>query len=318
MKAKPALLLILLLFFVSDSLLYAQVESKVTIVAPVGEVLYYTHQWEGERSPDGRPYVSDDLLERLKRIQVEDVWQLLHEMGYENQFEGGWKMLHIDQPMVGRALTALYMPSRPDVEERVTEEGWAAGHVGPMNSWPIDTLQLGDIYVADAYGKVEEGVLIGGNLGNSIYGRSENGVLFDGGVRDVAALREIEGFNAVVRDWDPKYPEGMMLAGINIPVRIGQVTVLPGDVILSKEVGTVVIPPHLVEEVVITAEIISLRDEFVHERVRQNVYTPGQVDTRWTKEIEEDFLEWIQVDERINRLPVPVSEMQEFMQHRTW
>jgi regulator of RNase E activity RraA len=249
---------------------------------------------------------------------VEDVWQLLNELGYRNQFEGGWKMLHEDQPMTGRALTAVYRPSRPDVEERLTEDGLKNGHIGPMNSWPIDTLQLGDIYVADAYGKIEEGILIGDKLGNSIFGRSENGVLFDGAIRDIERLVEIEGFNAVVRGWDPKYPEGMMLTGINVPTRIGQVTVFPGDVILSKKIGTVVIPPHLVEEVVITSEIVTLMDEFVHERVRARVYTPGQVDTRWTPEIQEDFLDWVQQPDRIERMPVPPEEMQEFLQHRTW
>jgi 4-hydroxy-4-methyl-2-oxoglutarate aldolase len=315
---KKTYIFFVFIFLGLSDLIYSQSAPEDRIVASPEEVRYYTYKWDGERFPDGRPKVDDDYLERLKDIKVEDVWQLLNELGYQHQFEGGWKMLHEDQPMTGRALTAVYRPSRPDVEERLIQDGLENGHIGPMNSWPIDKLQLGDIYVADAYGKIEKGILIGDKLGNSIFGRSENGVLFDGAIRDIERLVDIEGFNAVVRGWDPQYPEGMMLTGINVPTRIGQVTVFPGDVILSKKIGTVVIPPHLVEEVVITSEIVTLMDEFVHERVRARVYTPGQVDDRWTQEIQEDFLEWVQQPDRIERMPVPPEEMQDFLQHRTW
>lgn len=287
------------------------------VVASEEEVLYYTYKWDGERLPDGRPMVSDDLLERLKNLKVEDIWQLLHELGYRNQFESGWKMIHDDVSIVGRALTTVYMPSRPDIQERLVEEGLKAGHIGPMNSWPIDMLQKGDVYVADSFGKIVEGILIGSNLGNSIFARSGTGVVFDGSIRDIDDLAEIEGFNAFVRDWHPSFPEDVMLKGINVPVRIGNVTVMPGDVVLAKRIGVLFIPPHLVEEVVITAEIIDLRDEFAQERVRAGVYTPGQIDTQWTEEIENDFLNWLK-ENRMDRLPVPIDEMQEFLQHRTW
>jgi hypothetical protein len=106
--------------------------------------------------------------------------------------------------------------------------------------------------------------------------------------------------------------------GINFPVRIGKVTVMAGDVVFGSMVGVVFIPPHLVERVVITAEIVTLRDEFVHERVRARVYTPGQVDSRWTEEIEKDFLSWVTQGDRQSRLPVPLERMQDFLRERTW
>jgi 4-hydroxy-4-methyl-2-oxoglutarate aldolase len=92
---------------------------------------------------------------------------------------------------------------------------------------------------------------------------------------------------------------------------------MPGDVVLAKKMGVVVIPPHLVEQVVVTAEIVALRDEFAHERVRAKVYTPGQVDARWTPAIEKDFLDWLRQG-RMERLPVPIGEMQRYLQKRTW
>jgi 4-hydroxy-4-methyl-2-oxoglutarate aldolase len=287
------------------------------VVAPRDKVVYLTSEWQGERLPDGRPRVPDALLERLKNIKVEDAWQLLNGMGYRNQFEGGWRAIHEDRPIAGRALTAVYMPLRPNIQQRMLQEGHAVGHIGAMNSWPIDMLQNGDIYIADNFGKVAQGTLIGDKLGNSIFARTNTGVVFDGALRDVESLARIDGFNAFTRDWHPSFLEESMLMGINVPIRIGRITVLPGDAILAKRIGVVVIPAHLVEEVVTTAEIVTLRDEFVHERVRARVYTPGQVDARWTPEIEADFLGWLQQG-RMHRLPVPYEEIQRYLQQRTW
>lgn len=295
----------------------AQSLPKDPVVASREDVGYFTAGWEGDRLEDGRPFVADEWLERLKRIKVEDAWQLLNELGYRNQFEGGWKMIHEDRPIVGRALTAVYMPRRQDVAERLLADGHEAGHIGAMNSWPIDRLQNGDVYVADGFGKIAQGTLIGDKLGNSIFARSSSGVIFDGSLRDLEGLAQIDGFNAFVRDWHPSFLEETMLMGINVPIRLGSITVMPGDVVLAKEMGVVVIPPELVERVVITAEIVMLRDEFAHERVQAGAYTPGQVDARWTEEIEADFLNWLQ-DGRADRLPVPIEEMRQYLRQRTW
>lgn len=287
------------------------------LVAPEEEVLFYTSEWEGERMPDGRPKVSDVLLERLKNIRIEDAWQYLYEQDYRNQYEGGWKKLHPDRPMVGQVLTAQYMPKRPDIMERLEREGTEAGHVGPMNTWPIDMLREGDVYLADSYGKIAQGTLIGSNLGNSIFDNSGNGVIFNGSLRDGEDLEKMEGFNAFVRDWHPSFLEETMLTGINVPIRIGKVSVMPGDVVLAKKRGIVFIPPHLVEGMVITAEIVKLRDEFAQERMQAGVYTAGQIDTKWTDQIEEDFLEWLR-ENRIDQLPVSIEKMEEYLQQRTW
>ena len=146
-------------------------------------------------------------------------------------------MLHPDRPFVGRALTAAYLPSRPDLVEPIMKNGKAEGRIGPSNSWPIDMLKRGDIYVADGFGKVADGTMIGDNLGNAISARTGTGVVFDAGARDPDGLKQIEGFNAYVRGWDPSFMKNMILSSINRPIRIGRVTVLPGDVILAKNEG---------------------------------------------------------------------------------
>ncbi|WPP50508.1 RraA family protein [Catalinimonas niigatensis] len=306
-----------LVFFVLSALLLSGVPviaQQVTMSKE--EMMELTSDWKGERYPDGRPKVPENLLERAKNISIEEAWGVLRNKGYHNQFEGGWKMIHDNQPFAGRALTAQYMPSRPDVDEDIKKQGEQDGRIGGTNSWPIDALQMGDVYVADGFGKVIDGTLIGDNLGNSIYAKSGNGVIFDGSLRDLEGLEKIEGFNAYVRDWDPSYIQGMMLTGINTPIRIGRATVMPGDVVLAKREGVIFIPAHLAEEVITNAEFIALRDQFGHQMLREGKYTPGQIDTRWTDEIKQSFLSWL--DANPDKLPMSRAELDAYMKDRTW
>ncbi len=285
-------------------------------IASKDKVLFYTSEWQGERLPDGRPKVADDILQRMKNISIEEAWGLMRNEGYHNQFEGNWKMIHSDIPVVGRALTAQYMPSRPDVKKKIDDKGHAEGRIGASNSWPIDMLQKGDVYVADCFGKIVDGTLIGDNLGNSIFSKSGNGVVFDAGLRDLEGLEEIKGFNAFVRGWHPSFLQETMLTGINVPLRIGGAVVMPGDVVLAKREGVVFIPAHLAEKVVKKAEIIMLRDRFGHLRLKEGKYTPGQIDSKWTDEINEDFYQWLK--ENTDNLPIPKKAIEELMQQRTW
>ncbi|MEK6480016.1 RraA family protein [Catalinimonas sp. 4WD22] len=306
-----------LIFFILSGLLitgFPSVAQHVTMSKE--EMLELTSDWEGERYPDGRPKVPQELLDRAKNISIEEAWGVLRNKGYNNQFEGGWEMLHQDQPFAGRALTAQYMPSRPDVNDDIKAQGEKDGRIGGSNSWPIDELQMGDVYVADGFGKIVDGTLIGDNLGNSIYAKSGNGVVFDGSSRDMEGLAKIEGFNAYVRGWDPSFIQGMMLTGINKPIRIGRATVMPGDVVLAKREGVIFIPAHLAEEVITNAEFIALRDQFGHQMLREGTYTPGQIDSRWTDEIKQAFLGWL--DDNPDKLPMSRAELDEFLEGRTW
>src|SRR5690606_26459347 len=177
----------------NGSALYAQ-------TIPKEELVFLTSEWQGDRFPDGRPKIPDDLLERAKKISIDDAWTVLKNEGYLNQFAGGWKMVHEDVPVVGRALTAMYMPSRPDIEKNIMERGISKqGRKGNTNSWPIEALSKGDVYVADGFGKIGGGTLMGGTLATSIFSKSGNGVIFDGSARDLGSIKEIEGFNAFVR-----------------------------------------------------------------------------------------------------------------------
>jgi regulator of RNase E activity RraA len=280
------------------------------------ELIYYTSEWKGERFDDGRPRVPAEVLERMKKVSIEEAWGILRANGYHNQFEGNWVIVHDDEPVVGRALTALYMPKRPEIMDRLTEKGHAQGRIGAMNSWPIDALQQGDVYVADGFGKVVDGTLIGDNLGNAIYANSGNGVVFNGGSRDLAGLSKIEGFNAFVKGFDPSFLTESMLMGLNVPIRVGRATVFPGDVVLAKKTGVLFIPAHLAEEVVERAEFIMLRDMFGHEMLKKGVYTPGQIDGQWSDEIKEAFLKWVKTNP--NELPMTPEALEDYLKDRTW
>ena len=280
------------------------------------QMIFLTPEWEGERFSDGRPRVADDILERFKSVTIEEAWGVLRNEGYHNQFEGGWKPLHDDVPVVGRALTVQYVPNRPDVSDRIKKKGKEDGRIGNPNSWPIDMLEIGDVYVADAFGKIVDGTLIGDNLGNAIYAKSKTGVVFNSSSRDMEGLSEIEGFNAFVRDWHPSFLTEVMLLGINTPIRMGAVTVMPGDIVLAKKEGVMFVPAHLAEKVVVTSEIVRLRDLFGITRLKEGRYTPGQIDNKWSDEIEKDFSKWL--TDHMDELPVPKEQIQELLKKRTY
>jgi 4-hydroxy-4-methyl-2-oxoglutarate aldolase len=277
-----------------------------------------TAEWKGERFDDGRPMVSDALLKRLKNISIEEAWGVLRNKGFQNQFEGDWTIIHSDSIMTGRVVTAQYMPLRPDLEKQVKEQGKIENRAqqGGTNSWPIDVLREGDVYVADGYGKIADGTLIGDNLGNSIYARSKKGIIFYGSVRDVEGLSEIDGFNGWIKGSDPSYIQQMMLTSINAPIRVGRATVLPGDVVLAKKYGVIFIPAFLVEELVLTSEVTALHDEFGHQRLREKKYLPGQIDSQWSEEIKKDFMDWL--NNYPGKLPMTRTELDNYLKDRNY
>ncbi|HTE29207.1 MAG TPA: hypothetical protein VK666_02450 [Chryseolinea sp.] len=274
--------------------------------------------WKGERLPDGRPKVSDALLARLKNISIEEAWGVLRNKGYNNQYEGEWRVIFPDSAMSGRVVTAQYMPSRPDLIDVVKEQGRVEKRSmqGGTNSWPIDALTNGDVYVADGYGKIADGTLIGDNLGNSIYAKSQRGVIFYGSVRDEEGLSEIKGFNAWTKGQDPSYIKDMMLTSINAPIRVGRAIVLPGDVVLANKYGTIFIPAYLADTVILTSEVTALRDEFGHQRLREKKYLAGQIDSQWSEEIRKDFINWL--NNYPGKLPMTKKELDEYLKERNY
>jgi regulator of RNase E activity RraA len=284
------------------------------------ELIALTPEWKGERFPDGRPKVPDNILKRMKSVSVEEAWSTMKNAGFEHQIAEDWKIINPDSVLVGRAFTTIFMPGRIDVWKAIDAVGKAKGWKG-QNSWPIDMLSQGDVYVVNQFGAKLDGPTIGDNVGNAIYAKSGNGVVYDGALRDVEGLKEIGGFTSYYTSYDPSYHNpgknpNTMIMGINKPTLIRQVTVMPGDVVLGKMGVVVFIPPHLAEQIVKTSEVVRLRDMFGHLRLKEGKYTAGQIDARWNDDIEKDFSQWLNA--HINELPVPKEQIQEILKERTW
>src|SRR6476659_946996 len=307
MKTKLTILLLSLNISLASSL-FAQTISKE-------ELVFLTSEWKGERFADGRPKIPDNLLERAKHIGIDDAWSVLKNEGYLNQYEGNWKTVN-DTPMTGRAVTAMYMPSRPDVEKNIKERGAKQGRKGNTNSWPIDVLTKGDIYIADAFGKISGGSIMGATLANSIYSKSGNGVIFNGAARDLQEIRNIKGFNAFVRDFHPSFTEQMVLMGLNTAIRIGNTMVLPGDLVIANREGVLFIPAHMAEEVVNTSEFVIRKDQFGFEMVRSGKYSTGEIDSQWNDAIKTDFLKWLENHPELGKMTR--EELDKVMSKRTW
>jgi regulator of RNase E activity RraA len=287
------------------------------------QLIEYTPDWTGERFSDGRPKVPDAILDRMKNVTLEEAWAVVSAAGFSHQYDDRWLSIHPEQVLVGRALTSQWLPGRPDILRVIEAKGRAQGRVGGTNAWPVDLLQPRDVYVSDHFGLKQDGASVGDNVGSAIYARSGNGIVYDGAVRDINGLRQLEHFTSFVRSYDPSHHIGNASAGarlnstmigINVPIRIGGAFVMPGDVVLGRDGGVIFIPPQLAERVVQSSELTRLRDEFGHERLRARTYTAGQIDGRWTDAIEADFTAWLR--QNIDRLPVARAQVEAILKQR--
>lgn len=274
------------------------------------QLVEFTPDWHGPRFPDGRPEVPDSVLQRLKDATAEQAWEVLMKAGYPNQFEAHWQVINSwDQRLIGRVVTAVFMPYRPDVDSVIKANGKKEGEtVRGENSWIINTLKPGDVMVVDLFGKIKDGTIIGSNLGTSVStkernGHSLDGLIVDGSVRDTAEIQEIKGFEVFCRGTDPSALRNVMLMGINVPIRIGQATVMPGDIAVSDPEGVTFIPPQLAEQVADHAELDHLVDDWGEMMLREQKYTPGQIDGRWTNQMIDEFNRWAASQGSKLRLP---------------
>ncbi|MBK33907.1 MAG: dimethylmenaquinone methyltransferase [Gemmatimonadetes bacterium] len=280
------------------------------------QMVQFTHQYEGDRFPDGRPRVPDSILERMKKVTCEQAWTVLREHGYDCQYQGKWVMTHQDPVLVGRAVTCNFIPYRPDVADVVVDAATEQGLEGRDKHWVMDGLVKEDVMVADLQDKQIGGGFIGDNLANMLNEKTGTGCVVWGGTRDLAGVLELESFVVFNRNWDPSTSSAYdrtMIIGFNTPISIGRAAVMPGDVVLGLREGVVFVPAHLALEVVEASELIALKDLFGYERLKAGVYTAGQIDAAWTDEISEDFYEWVRP--KVDSLP---PEQQEMLRGQDW
>jgi len=240
------------------------------------EMLRYTTKNPFERFEDGRPKVPDAILEKVKGLSAEEVWAVLPGAHFANQYEGNWRILHPNRKLVGRAVTAQFMPIRPDVADISEAQATAQGLGHNANQRVIDTLKPGDVLVVDLFGKIEEGTLVGDNLATAIFAATGTGFVVDGAIRDLEGIQPID-MSVYCRGVHPTPIRNVMLTGLNIPVRIGSATVMPGDVVFGDSEGVYFIPPELVKQVVDKADETHVHDEWTKAKLLTGKYKSSEI-----------------------------------------
>ena len=275
------------------------------------EMLAITPQWKGERFPDGRPRVPDRVLDALCGMTLEELWKPIFVKGYENQFIA-MKSLHpefhedgtVKCKLVGRAVTAMYAPARPDYFEASAQIARSLGRTGTPNQWVIDSLTDRDVAVVDMYDKVYKGTFIGGNLTTAIRARTgTGGAVIWGGIRDVEQMQKVPDVQVYYRGIDPTPIRDFVMTGFNTPVRLGDgreaAICLPGDVVYGCSGGVLFIPPQLATEVVENGAKTQVKDMFGFEMISQNRFTTAQIDRNtWTEEMLDLLMDFIRTDPR--------------------
>lgn len=276
------------------------------------EMLQYTALWKGERFPDGRPKVSDDIVRRMKYVSITEAWQILNGMSdavesqgatsfgemrrptYSNQYYGEFKQMREDVTICGRASTIQFMPYRPDLNGLIQEQGTKDGRNRGQYTWGIDQLQKGDVYVANVCEAVLDASHVGDNLGTTIWTKSGNGAIIRGTLRDLEGNMAVDkNWNVFVRDFRPQANSSNLVIGVNGPIQVGYVTVMPGDIVLAKREGVVFIPPQLAQRVVESSEKSRLQDLFAHAGVKAGRFTAQQADGGFTDAMNKEFTQWL-------------------------
>lgn len=268
------------------------------------DTMYLTYKWTGERFPDGRPKVNDSILYRLANLTTEQVWKSLIDKDYKNQFEGDLKMTHQGACLIGRAVTSVFVPSRPDVHMRLLEHGRKdEGRNGFFNQWLVESLLENDVAVVDMCDQILYGTYVGGNLSTAIKTRTKNGgAVIWGGIRDLEQIVEIEGYQVYYRGISPTPIGEVMMTGMNVPCRIGKAVCMPGDIVLGTISGVIFIPAHIADYVASFAEKTQLRDTFGFKRLASKTYTPAQIDQEiWSQEMMDDFIEWFRASDEAKK-----------------
>ena len=261
------------------------------------QLIELTSQNKFERFPDGRPKIPDSLLERARGMSAEEVWSGLNQFGgagtaagsagssggrggnaYRNQYEDGFQVLHPKLKLVGRAFTVQFMPARGDLDTYVNSKAQANGLGNRVyNQTAIDMLQPGDVLVVDLFGKVDGGTIVGDNLFYYIMKTTKTGgIVVDGSVRDLEGISDMM-MPAYFRKTHPSAISNVALTGINIPVRIGNVTVFPGDMVIGDPEGVYFVPPHLVQQIVDAADVVHVHDEWTRKKFDEGKYKSSDI-----------------------------------------
>jgi regulator of RNase E activity RraA len=247
------------------------------------QMLEYTKAWTGDRFADGRPKVPDQWLDRAKETSAEEITIPSGGRGggggTYSQYEGDFRVLHPDMKMAGRAVTVMFMPTRPDLDAVITSALRLRGIPNLNNQYVIDLLQPGDVLVVDLYGKHEGGTIVGDNLFYYIMKATKGGgLVVDGAFRDLDGIQDMR-MPCYYRNANPTAltPQTTTVAGVNVPIRIGNVTVMPGDLVMGDKEGVSFIPPSMAEGILDRADTLHIHDEWTRRKFDEGKYKSSEI-----------------------------------------
>ena len=257
------------------------------------QLIKYTRLNPFERFQDGRPKIPQTLIDSLANASSEMLWGPLRQAGYHHQWSGGWQIVHPEKKLLGRAVTAVFMPVRPDLDEVIEEDAAARGQTSNDNQRVIDSLKPGDVLVVDLFGKIDGGTFAGDNLATAIHAATGQGFVIDGAIRDLDGVYPLN-IPVYVRGFHVSAIRDVMLIGINVPVRIGTTTVMPGDLVVGDREGLTFVPPHLVESAVRQAKLTELHDVWTKGKLATGRYKASELYPSPRDEaLKKEYEEWL-------------------------
>jgi regulator of RNase E activity RraA len=278
-------------------------EAQITSITKE-KLIRLTPNWKGERFPDGRPKVPDYVLEKIKDVSFEEALNACTRARYNTVFEkfenGNWKIMHPGTPLVGRAVTEMFIPGRSEFETVIVEDGTKEGKRGESRTWLVTQMVEGDVLVVGCFGKIGSASLVGDNYAATMIGLAGpgRGVIMDSSLHDSEIIDKFPNTNFVYRDWDITYASNVSLLGINIPTLIGKSTVMPGDVVYvdPRGRGMLFIPPQIAQQLADRGPQISdLETKYMNDSLMAKKYPMLEVhgDGAIKPHVMEDFRQWL-------------------------
>ncbi len=194
---------------------------------------------------------------RLERMATTNLSDAMDRIGIRGAVIGIRPMYDCPK-IVGRAVTI-----------KITAAGMLKSkyHLGVR---AIDSASPGDIIIIDNRGDLNNNCW-GEILSMAAKMKGISGVVVDGAARDIDACKEF-GFPVYARGTVPITARGrIMEESFNEVIRVGDVQVRPGDIVMADINGVVIIPVEKLDEVLEAAEEILQKEEAMVEELRRGI-----------------------------------------------
>jgi regulator of RNase E activity RraA len=236
--------------------------------------------------------VTDAQLQRLRDLPLEAVWGALQGKRFVRTFEGGFQQTIPGTKIVGRAVTMRYLPVRPDLMEAVQTLAKEGNWDYQYNVRAGEDLKPGDVVVVELGGMVDRATFLGDVTALGMQAAGAAGVIIDGGVRDLSELMVMKDIPMLYRGAHASAMADQVGVQWNGPIRLGGITVLPGDIVVADAEGVQVVPPQLVAGVISAAEDTVYVENFKREMMRSKKYRARDIYPNLSPELQKVFEAW--------------------------